>query len=53
MKKWNVIQKPAEIVEQRLLEVISGGLFAINNYLSAGRDATSYSQSIPPHKESA
>ncbi len=33
MNKWNPIQKPAEIAEQRLLEAILSGHFAVNSCL--------------------
>lgn len=38
MNKWKPIQKPAEVAEQRLLEAILGGLFAVNSYLPGERD---------------
>ena len=38
MNKWNVIQKPAGIAEQRLLEAILGGRFAVNSSLPGERD---------------
>jgi GntR family negative regulator for fad regulon and positive regulator of fabA len=38
MNKWNPIQKPAEIAEQRLLEAILSGHFAVNSYLPGERD---------------
>ncbi len=45
MNEWNPIQKPAGIAEQRLLEAISSGLFAVNSCLPVGRDA------IPPYRK--
>ena len=47
MNTWNVIQKPAEMIEQCLLEAISSGLFAANSYQPVGRDG------IPTYKEFA
>lgn len=38
MNKWNPIQKPAEIVEKRLLDAILSGHFAVNSYLPGERD---------------
>ncbi len=38
MNKWNPIQKPAEIAEQRLLDAILSGHFAVNSYLPGERD---------------
>lgn len=38
MDKWQPIQKPAEIAEQRLLEAILSGHFAVNSYLPGERD---------------
>ncbi len=38
MNKWKLIQKPAEIAEQRLLEAILSGHFAVNSYLPGERD---------------
>jgi GntR family negative regulator for fad regulon and positive regulator of fabA len=38
MTTWNSIQKPAEIAEQRLLESILSGHFAINTNLPGERD---------------
>ncbi|MFT3894439.1 MAG: fatty acid metabolism transcriptional regulator FadR [Anaerolineales bacterium] len=38
MEKWNVIQKPAEIAEQRLLDGILSGHFAVNSVLPGERD---------------
>ncbi len=38
MEKWNPIQKPAEVAEQRLLEAILSGHFAVNRYLPGERD---------------
>jgi GntR family transcriptional regulator, negative regulator for fad regulon and positive regulator of fabA len=38
MEKWNAIQKPAEIAEQRLLEGILSGHFAVNSVLPGERD---------------
>ncbi len=38
MNKWNPIQKPAEIAEQRLLEAILSGHFAVNSYLPGERE---------------
>ncbi len=38
MNKWNPIQKPAEIAEQRLLQAILSGHFAVNSTLPGERD---------------
>lgn len=38
MDKWKPIQKPAEIAEQRLLDAILSGRFAVNSYLPGERD---------------
>ena len=38
MTTWNPIQKPAEIAEQRLLEAILSGHFAVNTNLPGERD---------------
>ena len=38
MTKWNRVQKPAEIAEQRLLEAILSGHFAVNTNLPGERD---------------
>lgn len=38
MNKWKSIQKPAEIAEQRLLDAILSGHFAINSFLPGERD---------------
>jgi len=38
MNKWKPIQKPAEIAEQRLLDAILSGRFAMNSYLPGERD---------------
>jgi GntR family negative regulator for fad regulon and positive regulator of fabA len=38
MNKWKPIQKPAEIAEQRLLDAILSGRFAVNSYLPGERD---------------
>jgi len=38
MTHWNSIRKPAEIAEQRLLDAILSGHFAVNNYLPGERD---------------
>jgi GntR family negative regulator for fad regulon and positive regulator of fabA len=38
MQKWKTIQKPAEIAEQRLLDAILSGHFAVNSYLPGERD---------------
>jgi GntR family negative regulator for fad regulon and positive regulator of fabA len=38
MNKWNPIQKPAEIAEQRLLDGILSGHFAVNSTLPGERD---------------
>jgi len=38
MDKWNTIRKPAEIAEQRLLDAILSGHFAVNSYLPGERD---------------
>lgn len=38
MNQWNPIQRPAEIAEQRLLEAILGGHFAVNTVLPGERD---------------
>lgn len=38
MPDWNPIPRPAEIAEQRLLEAILGGRFAINSTLPGERD---------------
>lgn len=38
MNQWNPIQKPAEAAEQRLLDAILDGRFAVNNYLPGERD---------------
>jgi GntR family negative regulator for fad regulon and positive regulator of fabA len=38
MTDWNPIQRPAEIAEQRLLEAILAGRFAINSSLPGERD---------------
>ncbi len=38
MNKWNPIQKPAEIAEQRLLNAILSGHFAVNSTLPGERD---------------
>jgi GntR family negative regulator for fad regulon and positive regulator of fabA len=38
MDKWNPIQKPAEVAEQRLLEAILSGRFAVNSSLPGERD---------------
>jgi GntR family transcriptional regulator, negative regulator for fad regulon and positive regulator of fabA len=38
MNQWNPIQKPAEIAEQRLLEAILSGHFAVNSTLPGERD---------------
>ncbi|NWG05654.1 MAG: fatty acid metabolism transcriptional regulator FadR [Chloroflexi bacterium] len=41
MNKWKPIQKPAEIAEQRLLDAILSGRFAVNSYLPGERDLAS------------
>ena len=38
MNQWNRVQRPAEIAEQRLLEAILSGHFAINSTLPGERD---------------
>lgn len=38
MKTWKPIQKPAETAEQRLLDAILSGHFAINSFLPGERD---------------
>lgn len=38
MNRWNSIQKPAEIAEQRLLDAILSGHFAMNSSLPGERD---------------
>jgi GntR family transcriptional regulator, negative regulator for fad regulon and positive regulator of fabA len=38
MDEWQPIQKPAEVAEQRLLEAILSGHFAVNSYLPGERD---------------
>ena len=38
MTKWNRVQKPAEIAEQRLLDAILSGHFAVNTNLPGERD---------------
>jgi GntR family transcriptional regulator, negative regulator for fad regulon and positive regulator of fabA len=38
MDRWNSIQKPAEIAEQRLLDAILSGHFAVNSSLPGERD---------------
>jgi GntR family negative regulator for fad regulon and positive regulator of fabA len=38
MKTWKPVQKPAEIAEQRLLDAILRGHFAVNSYLPGERD---------------
>jgi len=38
MDQWNRVQRPAEIAEQRLLEAILSGHFAVNTYLPGERD---------------
>ena len=38
MTKWKPIEKPAEIAEQRLLEAILSGHFAVNSFLPGERD---------------
>src|SRR5512142_3239854 len=38
MDKWNPVQKPAEIAEQRLLEAILSGHFVVNRSLPGERD---------------
>ncbi|MEW6404873.1 MAG: fatty acid metabolism transcriptional regulator FadR [Chloroflexota bacterium] len=38
MNKWDPIQKPAEVAEQRLLEAILSGHFAVNSYLPGERE---------------
>jgi GntR family negative regulator for fad regulon and positive regulator of fabA len=38
MKTWKPVQKPAEIAEQRLLDAILSGHFAVNSYLPGERD---------------
>ena len=38
MNKWKPIQKPAETAEQRLLDAILSGHFAVNTYLPGERD---------------
>ena len=38
MNKWKPLQKPAEIAEQRLLDAILSGHFAVNSYLPGERD---------------
>ena len=38
MNRWNSIQKPAEIAEQRLLDAILSGHFAVNSSLPGERD---------------
>ena len=38
MTKWNRVQKPAEIAEQRLLDAILSGHFAVNSNLPGERD---------------
>lgn len=38
MNKWKPIQKPAEIAEQRLLDAILSGHFAVNSALPGERD---------------
>jgi GntR family negative regulator for fad regulon and positive regulator of fabA len=38
MNKWKPVQKPAEIAEQRLLEAILSGRFAVNSNLPGERD---------------
>src|SRR5512143_3987158 len=38
MNPWDPVQKPAEIAEQRLLDGILSGHFAVNSYLPGERD---------------
>lgn len=38
MNKWKPIQKPAGVAEQRLLDAILSGHFAVNSYLPGERD---------------
>ena len=38
MSQWNRVQRPAEVAEQRLLEAILSGRFAINSTLPGERD---------------
>jgi len=38
MKSWEPVQKPAEIAEQRLLDGILSGHFAVNSTLPGERD---------------
>lgn len=38
MNQWNRVQRPAEIAEQRLLDAILSGHFAVNTYLPGERD---------------
>ncbi|MBN1453925.1 MAG: fatty acid metabolism transcriptional regulator FadR [Anaerolineales bacterium] len=38
MNQWNRVQRPAEVAEQRLLEAILSGHFAINSTLPGERD---------------
>lgn len=38
MPRWKPIQKPAEVAEQRLLDAILGGRFAVNSCLPGERD---------------
>jgi GntR family transcriptional regulator, negative regulator for fad regulon and positive regulator of fabA len=38
MNPWHRVQRPAEIAEQRLLEAILSGHFAVNTYLPGERD---------------
>lgn len=38
MNQWKPIKKPAEIAEQRLLDAILSGRFAVNSYLPGERD---------------
>jgi GntR family transcriptional regulator, negative regulator for fad regulon and positive regulator of fabA len=38
MNQWNRVQRPAQVAEQRLLEAIVSGHFAVNTYLPGERD---------------
>jgi GntR family negative regulator for fad regulon and positive regulator of fabA len=38
MNQWNRVPRPAEVAEQRLLEAILSGHFAVNSYLPGERD---------------
>ena len=38
MNRWKPIQKPAEVAEQRLLDAILSGHFAVNSFLPGERD---------------